>query len=750
MIFIKYSLSRFYFYFFYPALFFFCLNARSVFAQPTIPHEIHARRLETRLEIDGKLDEKDWATAPIAQNFWRINPNDTAFATTKTTVRLLFDAKFIYLGVFCQDDIPGNTVQQTLKRDFSITNTDCFAVALDPTADHINGFNFSVSPSGAQREGLISNGGTDGVTTIWDQVWQSETQPQANGWTAELAIPFRSLRYNPKQNTWGINFARQDLKRNEQSAWSPIPRGINVSNLAYEGTLVFDGDLPLAGANVVLNPYLTGGVSTDYVAKTPLKTAYNAGIDAKIGIGNSLNLDLTINPDFSQVEVDRQVTNLDRFSVFFPERRTFFTENADITASLGSDNARPFFSRNIGLSKGQAVPIYLGAKLSGKIDKKTRIYALVVETAADSLLNVKGQNYTVAAVQRNVFTNSNITLFTMNRQAFDRNLRWENGDFNRTVGSEFTYTSKDSRWNGKAFFHYIFNANEAAQTPFSSGLSLTHTGVNLYGNLNLEQIGQNYTPATGFVPRLTQYNADTKKTVQRGFLGSALTVGYWIFPKNPKSKILYFGPEFSKKMYLSQNLETATDDYNTMAAFLNWKNGNVAKVFYKNNTVRLAFSSQIGENILPANTYAYQTIGASYATNARKILFGSAEFNYGTYYLASYQNYKAELNYRIQPWGAFGITSELNYLNYADNVYKNENLRLIGAKMEFSFNRNLFLTNFLQYNTQAKNFNVNARLQWRFKPMSDLYLVYTDNYQTDVFSPKNRAIVLKLNYWFGL
>ena len=224
-------------------------------------------------------------------------------------------------------------------------------------------------------------------------------------WTAELAIPFRSLRYNPAITRWGVNFARQDLKRNEQSSWSAIPRGINVSNLAYEGTLVFDGTLPPSGANIVLNPYITGGTSVSS-ANSPIKVQYNAGIDAKIGIGNSLNLDLTVNPDFSQVEVDRQVTNLDRFNVFFPERRTFFTENADITSFLGNDNARPFFSRNIGLARGQSIPIYLGAKLSGKIDAKTRIYALAVETAADSLLKTQGQNYTVAAVQRNVLSNS--------------------------------------------------------------------------------------------------------------------------------------------------------------------------------------------------------------------------------------------------------------------------------------------------------------------------------------------------------
>ncbi len=734
-----------------PFFFVFLILSIKISAQPNIKHDIHAIKTKKNITVDGKLDDEIWKDAPNADGFWRISPNDTAFATTKTSVKIIFDDKFIYIGVVCKDDLPGNTVQQTLKRDFSILNTDCFAVALDPTADKINGFNFSVSPSGTQREGLISNGGVDGVTTIWDQVWAAETHFENGAWTAELAIPFRSLRYNPKITTWGVNFARQDLKRNEQSSWSAIPRGINVSNLAYEGKLIFDGELPPSGANIVLNPYITGGGSiADYSKKTAIKGQFNAGLDAKIGIGNSLNLDLTVNPDFSQVEVDRQVTNLDRFNVFFPERRTFFTENADITSSLGSDNARPFFSRNIGLSKGQSVPIYLGAKLSGKIDAKTRIYALTVETAADSLLKIQGQNYTVAAVQRNVLTNSNITFFAINRQAFDKKLTWQGGDFNRTIGGEFAYTTKNSRWSGKTFFHYVFNANEAAKNPFSYAANIVHSGQNWYGNANIERVGENYTPTTGFVPRLTLYNADLKTTIQRGFYSSGQTLGYLFFPKHANSKILYYGPEVSQKLYISNDLTQITDRNTNLTAFLNWKNGNVAKIFYKNNYVLLPFSSPISTNILPKGEYNFQTIGTNYTTNARKILFGLGEINYGTYYAANYLNYKAELNYRIQPWGAFGLNAEQNYLNYNDSKYKNEEITLIGAKMEFSFNRNLFLTNFLQYNTQAKNFNINSRIQWRFKPMSDLYLVYTDNYQTDLFNVKNRALVLKLNYWLGI
>jgi Domain of unknown function (DUF5916)/Carbohydrate family 9 binding domain-like len=717
------------------------------FAQPNTPHEIHIKKTTERVQ-NRKPSEDAWKTASIANGFWRNFPTDTAFAATHTQVQMLFDDTYIYVRAECADELPGNVVYQTLKRDFSITNTDCFAMAIDPSADKINGFNFSVSAANTQREGIISNGGADGVTTIWDNVWYSDVTFLAKGYVAFMAIPFKSIRYDARNTRWGVNFARQDLKRNEQSAWSPVPRGLNLSNLAYEGVLVWDDPLPKQTTNIALNPYATAsGVISDYTKNTTVQGKWNVGIDAKIGVSTALNLDLTVNPDFSQVEVDRQVTNLERFSVFFPERRTFFTENADILSSLGTDNVRPFFSRNIGLYNGLAVPIAAGARLSGKMDKKTRIYALTMQTVADSLLNLNGQNYSVAAVQRNLFSNSNLTVFGINKQGFSKNLEWQNTDFNRMAGAELQYVSRNSRWTNKTAAHRVFNTTDTPDA-FFIGNTMSHFGKNAYGNGGIEYTGRDFTPAVGFVPRLAQYNADTRKTERLAYAYANLLAGYLFFEKDKKSSVLSYAPEASMRVYTNDKINQITDKYWQVRGTLNWRNGNSVKVFYQNYETLLRFSSKIGINTLPADRYFYQTVGANLTTNARKPLFGSIETNTGTYYSAQYWNYKADLNFRIQPWGAFGLTAEQAFLDYKTPAQKADNIALFGAKAEISFNQNLFLTTFAQYNTQAKRFNLNSRLQWRFRPLSDIYLVYTDNYETTDFQPLNKALVLKVNYWW--
>ncbi len=710
--------------------------------------DVHIGFTNEKITLDGNLNEAIWQTATIYDGFWRNAPNDTAFATTHTEVRVTFDNKNIYVAAVCYDNLKGNYVQQTLKRDFSITNTDCFAVSLDPTGDHQNGFSFSLSPAGSQREGLIANGGNDGVATAWDQVWTGEAVFTQGKWTCEIAIPFKSIRYNPENKVWGINFAHQDLKRNELSTFQAVPRGLNVSNLAYTARLIWDNPIPKAGANIVINPYVAAGAAvSDYTKSNTPKLTPNAGVDVKIGVSSALNVDLTVNPDFSQVDVDRQVTNLERFSLFFPERRTFFTENSDLLNSLGVNGARPFNSRTIGLAAGKTIPILGGVRLSGKLNNLTRADAMLIQTADDTLTRTAGQNYAIAVVQRKVLANSQVTVFGINKQAFAQ-YKWVNGDYNRVFGGEFNYNSKNSRWNSKVYYQRVFSET-AITSPDAAAVTLTHNGKQVFGSVSVERVGKDFAPSTGFVPYRQQFNAETKKTTLVPYYSSNHYILYQFFPRNSASKILFYGPEYDGFAFLNAD-GRLIDRWSQFKGFLYWKNGNIARIFYKNYQTLLQFPSQISANVLPQGEYNYQTVGSNFASNQRKTFYTNVEVNYGTFYLAKFLNYKADINYRIQPWGNFSFNIEQNFLNYTDDKYKNERLTLFGAKMEFSFNKNMFLTNYLQYNTQANNFNLNTRFQWRFRPMSDLFLVYSDNYATDVFHPKNRALILKMNYWFAL
>ena len=374
------------------------------------------KKAEGKIILDGDLSETDWQAADLAKNFQQTFPFDSSLAATNTEVMLTYDDKNLYVGAVCYDPIEGKHVIQSLKRDFSFPVSDAFAIFIDPFDDGANGFSFSVNPLGVQREGTLENGGGFGVSTAWDNRWFSEVKIENGKWIVEMKIPFKSIRYKSDISEWGINFARNDLKQNESSTWSWVQRGQNVANLAFTGKLIWDAPPKKAGSNVSLIPYGIVGVNQDYQGENETKVPWNLGMDAKIAVTSSLNLDLTIRPDFSQVEVDRQVTNLSRFSLFFPEQRQFFIENNDLFARFGFSRIRPFFSRRIGLESGNIVPILGGLRLSGKINKNWRIGFMSMQTEGGVPEGTRSRNFTVAAVQRRVFKRSNIGLIFVNKK----------------------------------------------------------------------------------------------------------------------------------------------------------------------------------------------------------------------------------------------------------------------------------------------------------------------------------------------
>jgi hypothetical protein len=307
----------------------------------------------------------------------------------------------------------------SLRRDFSFGPNDEFAVNIDPFLDKINGFHFAVTPMNVQREGLIDNG--NNVPTDWDNKWYSAVKNYEDLWVVEMAIPFKTLRYKRKEgaNQWRINFTRTAVKQNERSSWVRVPRQFSPNHLAFTALLNWESTPPSAGLNVSLIPFVTTNVEQDKEFDLPTDAGFDLGGDAKIALTPSLNLDLTFNPDFSQVEVDRQLTNLSRFELFFPERRQFFLENEDLFSRFGFPSSRPFFSRRIGLARGTItqtnndgqeievdrslnVPIRAGARISGKLNNNWRMGLLNMQTAAVDALDLNPANYAVGVLQRKV------------------------------------------------------------------------------------------------------------------------------------------------------------------------------------------------------------------------------------------------------------------------------------------------------------------------------------------------------------
>jgi hypothetical protein len=337
-------------------------------------YSIHISLSEEHMEIDGLLDEDIWQIAEKAGKFQRVTPTDTGFAIAQTEVMVCYDETNLYVGAVCYDPTPGKRFVSSLRRDFNFNENDNFALVLDTYNDQTNGFGFYISAAGVQYDKIGYNGNMS--NTSWNTKWKSDIRSYDDRWVVEIAIPFRSLRYFEGDLVWGINFGRFDLKTNEKSAWAPMPRQFNHSDLAYTGTLIWDKPLKKQGLGLSLIPYATGRITKDNINKEEVRWDGNAGFDAKVMLSTSMNLDLTVNPDYSQVEEDRQVTNLDRFEISFPERRQFFLENSDLFAALGSSSARPFFSRRIGLN----VPVYAGMRLSGSLGDEWRLGLMDIQT----------------------------------------------------------------------------------------------------------------------------------------------------------------------------------------------------------------------------------------------------------------------------------------------------------------------------------------------------------------------------------
>jgi hypothetical protein len=713
-------------------------------------YRVSIKKAVDKIEIDGQFNEESWKTADVAKQFHYKWPKDEGVVPLQTEVQLTYDDDYLYVAATCKDDSKEYVIQ-TLKRDNVVWMSDGIMLILDPVNQQSNGFAFYTNALGAQTEGLITLADDDeGMSRDWDNKWFVETKSEEDGqWYAEMAIPFKTLRFDSRVAEWGINFLRCDLGNNAYSTWAHIPLQFNGTDLSYAGTLVWDNPPKATGSNISIIPYITGDISQDMEGgDDKVRPSGNAGLDAKIAVSSSLNLDLTINPDFSQVEVDVQQTNLTRFSLFFPERRTFFLENSDIFSDFGIRPIRPFFSRRIGLDEdGNAIPILGGARLSGNLTENFRIGVMSMQTGeTDENL---GQNYSVAAFQQRVFKRSTFKGIAINRQAFGNGKIIE-GDFGRNLGGEFNYITPDGKWTSWAGYHASFQPEKYDKNGFGSA-GLLYSTKKFTTLQSVIFIGENFLTDAGFALRLYNYDADRDTTVRIGFQHIFQMFEYSIYPKAEDSKFSFH--RFGVENYMVWDNTWFFNYRNTelyYQAFL--ANSSSIRVGASHTAEWLPFATNLfGDEYdnLESGWYSYGNVGFEYGSNSRKLFSFDLSGNIGQFYNGSLARIGGGLRYRKQPWGAFELNFERNVVTLPEN-YGEAKLWLLGPRIEINFNKNLFWTTFLQYNTQADNFNINSRLQWRFKPMSDLFIVYTDNYQASDFAPKNRALVFKLNYWLTL
>jgi len=550
----------------------------------------------------------------------------------------------------------------------------------------------------------------------------------------EAAIPFTSIRYKKGLKKWGINFSRLDLKTSEKSSWAPVPRQFPTASLGYAGVLVWDNPPPDQTGNISVIPYSLVNVTKNYEQdKTIFKKKF--GSDLKIGITSSLNLDLTINPDFSQVEVDQQVINLNRYELFFPERRQFFIENADLLGDFGYSTIRPFFSRRIGLNE----PVIGGVKLSGSIDQNWRLSVMDVQTKENESNGTK-QNFAVFALQRSLFARSNIKVLFVNKQVNDHpsisDTTKKYNKFNRNIGIEYNLNSVNNFWKGKALIIKSFTPTNPGK-DFVEAANIEYT--NRYWNIFVqeESVGKNYIAEAGYVPRTSYFKINP--LIKRLF-----------FPAH--GFLLSYGPEISWVRFFNDAFHRTDDVFNFTSLF-NFRDISTLKLSAFNNYVRLLMPfdpTNSGKDSLQEGTeHNWSTVQMEFISKPQKLLTYSLISSYGGYYANSTKfNAEATVGYRFQPYISLSLNLAYNKLDLPA-PWNRSDFWLIGTKFDITLSKKIFLYTFCQYNQQLNNFNINGRFQWRYNPASDLFVVYSDNYVPVSFIKKDRSITIKMTYWWN-
>jgi len=472
-------------------------------------------------------------------------------------------------------------------------------------------------------------------------------------------------------------------------------------------------------------------------------------LDMKLALSSSINLDLTFNPDFSQVEVDEQRTNLTRFELFYPEKREFFIDNADLFTNLGSRASRPMFTRRIGIAKDTATsqyvqnPIIYGAKLSGKINENLRIGVLNMQTAQLSSSGIPSFNYGMAVLEKKILSNSKISAFLVNKQALfnsdDKEYSIDPNHYNRVFGFETKLQSKDTKWKTEWFYHQSLeeeNPNEAN----SYGINFSYDSPNIEANSYFYGVGENYNPEVGFVPR-------------KDFIFFSPSFQYKFYPKN--NSINRHGPGIDYEFY--RNDASGITDYDIDLDYNITFNSDASLTLKSNIKYTLLLydfdpSRSGGEPLPTLSDYNYSNYTFYFRSNQRKELYFSLNGKFGKFFNGDISNIGGSISYKLPPYFNVSLSSQYNNLNFPQ-PYSSAEFFTLSSKINVSFSKDLFFSTYLQYNNQIDNININARFQWRFQPLSDIFLVYTDNYYAKnplFMNVKNRSFAFKINYWLNL
>ena len=698
------------------------------------------------INLDAQLNEADWSKAKGATGFWQYFPSDTVQAKQQADIKFLFDDDNLYVGIKVNSS-GKNFITPSLRRDFRAGGSDNITLLFDTFNDGTNAFLFGTNPHGVKREMLLSGGGSElrGFNGAWDTKWQCKTAIKENHYIVEMIIPLSAFKYREGETKWRFNSYHFDTQDNERNTWVQIPQNQFIFNLAYMGDMIFEKPLGKSKSPISIIPYVNAITAKDFENNISEKDLKFGG-DAKFTIGNSMNLDLTINPDFSQIEVDQQVTNLTRFEISLPERRQFFIENSDLFSDFGNNrDASAFFSRRIGIAKdinGNTIQndIIAGARLSGKLNNDLRIGLLTMQTAEDIANEIPTVNNSVVTLQHKLFSRSNLSFMFINKEATkEYNFLDPNDKYNRVIGLDYRLASKDNSWVGKYFLHKSFSPN-VSDKDYSAGFSTEYFSRKWNYRVSGVYVGGNFRSDLGFIRRTDIFKITPR--IQRNF---------WPQGKNIQRHSFSITPVFLWK----PDLNYQNSDYAIITRWqASYKNNSELSVeMFNRYTYLYSDFDPTGTDgatpLMGDKGYKYTSIRASYRSDQRKKVSFNINPSIGQFFNGKKYSLRTNIVWRIQPYFSGSLLVNYDKIELP-KPHPSADLWLIGPKIDLTFNKNLFWSTFIQYASQQKNFGINTRLQWRFAPLSDLFVVYNDNYFSNDFSPRFRSLNLKLTYWLNI
>jgi len=712
------------------------LKAQETFAPPTTSPQVKAKSTQLTMRIDGVLDEADWSMAERIHAFVQKDPVQGNAASMPTEVKILFDQENLYVGAYCR--VPGGRKDiraQNLQRDFDYYQNDLFGIAIDGFLDKRNCVAFQTNPYGAQREILVMD--DEIFNREWSGLWRVRTQITDSAWIAEMAIPWKTLRYPAGCQQIGIILTRNIRARNEYASFPAVPRAFNVYRMPYEAVLTGINPPP-PSVNIQVTPYTLFSFSNekkDGVSQAE-KTNFKPGGEVKWATGSNSVLDLTFNTDFAQADVDRQVVNLTRFSVLFPERRQFFLEGNEIYYMGAYDNLQPFFSRSIGLdAAGSPVPIEAGVRFTNRSPNQN-IGALAIRQAAQGTQGAS--NFAVARYSRN--------LSDQNRIGGMATFRMDEADAQGPSSTNTTLTLDGFfRPTQQINAFWMLSGSKSSGRIVDEGLAgalwAYYSNNWIYLGHVQSFITSAYNPRVGFIDA-TNYVVTSPAFSLR------------LRPKWLPKGIRQFTPGVTTYFY------NYLDDLSFREGFITYRPFSIdlqdgSELNYSFRTDR----QSLRESFSPINVeiakgdYRYLSHQVSYEGDFSKKIGLNAAYRFGKYFDGDLNTFSTSL--RFAPLPHITITADYEWNEIKNLGIKRESLatHLVGAELRLALNPRIQLVNFYQYNTVAKRSALNSRLAWEYQPLSYIYLVYNDN-QQDRIDPEsgtnnrihNQQGVLKLTF----